>query len=51
MHVGRSYRFVDFAAWSRRGAIYTLLVSLLAVAAYSLPPLAGFSVPWPISSQ
>ena len=48
MHVGRSYRFVDFAAWSRRGAIYTLLVSLLAVAAYSLPPLAGFSVPWPI---
>ena len=48
MHVGRSYRLVDFAVWSRRGAIYVLIVSLVAVAAYSLPPLAGFSIPWPI---
>lgn len=48
MHVGRSYRLVDFAVWSRRGALYVLVVSLVAVAAYSLPPLAGFSIPWPI---
>lgn len=48
MHVGRSYRLLDFAVWSRRGAIYMLVVSLVAVAAYSLPPLAGFSVPWPV---
>lgn len=48
MHVGRSYRLLDFAVWSRRGALYVLIVSLVAVAAYSLPPLAGFSIPWPI---
>lgn len=48
MHVGRSYRLLDFAVWSRRGALYMLVVSLVAVAAYSLPPLAGFSIPWPI---
>ena len=48
MHVGRSYRLLDFAFWSRRGAIYMLVVSLIAVAAYSLPPLRGFAVPWPI---
>lgn len=48
MHVGRSYRLVDFAVWSRRGALYVLIVSLVAVAAYSLPPLAGFSIPWAI---
>lgn len=48
MHVGRSYRLLDFALWSRRGALYMLVVSLVAVAAYSLPPLAGFSIPWPI---
>jgi len=39
---------LDFAIWSRRGALYMLVVSLVAVAAYSLPPLAGFSIPWPI---
>lgn len=48
MHVGRSYRLVDFAVWSRRGAIYVLIISFVAVAAYSLPPLAGFSIPWSI---
>lgn len=48
MHVGRSYRLLDFAVWSRRGALYVLIVSLVAVAAYSLPPLAGFSIPWTI---
>jgi putative membrane protein len=37
MHVGRSYRFVDFFLWSRRSIIYMVLVSALAVAAYSLP--------------
>jgi putative membrane protein len=45
MHVGRSYRLVDFAMWSRRSAVYMLVVSLVAVAAYSL---AGFSLPWSI---
>jgi putative membrane protein len=48
MHVGKSYRLVDFAMWSRRSALYMLVVSLVAVAAYSLPPLAGFAIPWPI---
>jgi len=48
MHVGRSYRLLDFAVWSRRGALYVLIVSLVAVAAYSLPALAGFGIPWPI---
>lgn len=48
MHVGRSYRLLDFAVWSRRGALYMLVISLIAVAAYTLPPFAGFAVPWPI---
>jgi ion channel-forming bestrophin family protein len=48
MHVGRSYRLSDFVIWSRRSVIYMAIVSVLAVLAYLLPPLAGFSVPWPI---
>jgi putative membrane protein len=48
MHVGRSYRLVDFAWWSRRSAIYMLAVSLIAFAAYTLPPVQGFAVPWAI---
>jgi putative membrane protein len=48
MHVGRSYRLIDFAIWSRRGVLYMMAVSLVAVAAYLLPPFAGFYVPWPI---
>lgn len=48
MYVGRSYKLVEFALWSRRSVIYMVLVSLLAVGAYSLPPLAGFSVPWSV---
>lgn len=48
MHVGRAYRLRDFALWSRRSLVYMLLVSVLAVLAYTLPPFAGFSIPWPI---
>lgn len=50
MHVGRSYRFVDFFLWSRRSIIYMVLVSALAVAIYSLPGLTGFSIPWQITT-
>ena len=48
MHVGRSYRLIDFAIWSRRNLLYMSIVSIVAVAAYSFPPFAGFSVPWSI---
>ena len=48
MHVGRSYRLIDFIMWSRRSALYMLVVSCLALAAWWLPPLAGFSLPWSI---
>jgi putative membrane protein len=48
MHVGRSYRLIDFALWSRRSVVYMAVVSVLAVLAYVLPPAGGFSVPWPI---
>lgn len=48
MHVGRAYRLRDFAWWSRRSAIYMLVVSLAALAAYLLPPVEGFTVPWAI---
>jgi putative membrane protein len=48
MHVGRSYRLIDFALWSRRSVAYMTVVSVLAVIAYSLPLIAGFTVPWPI---
>jgi ion channel-forming bestrophin family protein len=48
MHVGPSYRLIDFVMWSRRSALYMLIVSLLAVAAYGLPAGDGFSVPWSI---
>lgn len=48
MHVGRSYRLLDFALWSRRSVIYMAVVSLIAVAVYTLPPTAGFSIPWSI---
>jgi putative membrane protein len=46
MYVGRSYRLLDFALWSRRSVIYMVVVSGLAIAAYRLPATAGFSVPW-----
>ncbi|WP_117193061.1 bestrophin family protein [Rhizobium terrae] len=48
MYVGRSYRLLDFALWSRRSVIYMIGVSGLAVAAYRLPGMSGFSVPWSI---
>ena len=48
MHVGRAYRLIDFAMWSRRSVIYMAVVSVVAVLAYSLRPFAGFTVPWPI---
>ncbi|TPM99844.1 bestrophin family ion channel [Mesorhizobium sp. B2-1-3A] len=48
MYVGRSYKLIDFALWSRRSVIYMVVVSGLAVAAYRLPGLAGFSVPWSV---
>ncbi|MGO4642981.1 bestrophin family protein [Mesorhizobium sp. 2RAF45] len=48
MYVGRSYKLIDFALWSRRSVIYMVMVSGLAVAAYRLPGIAGFSVPWSV---
>jgi putative membrane protein len=48
MYVGRSYKLIDFALWSRRSVIYMVLVSLVAIGAYSLPGITGFSVPWSI---
>lgn len=48
MYVGRSYKLVDFTLWSRRSLVYMALVSVLAVAAYSLPDITGFSVPWSV---
>lgn len=48
MYVGRSYKVMDFALWSRRSVIYMVVVSGLAVAAYRLPGVAGFSVPWSV---
>ncbi|WP_095091277.1 bestrophin family protein [Mesorhizobium sophorae] len=48
MYVGRSYKVIDFALWSRRSVIYMVVVSALAVAAYRLPGVTGFSVPWSV---
>ncbi len=48
MLVGRSYKVGEFALWSRRSIIYMALVSAIALAAYGLPGIAGFSVPWPV---
>jgi putative membrane protein len=48
MHVGRSYRVIDFALWSRRSVLYMIAISLLAIAAYSIPAIAGFAVPWSV---
>lgn len=48
MYAGRSYRLVEFTLWSRRSVIYMAVVSLIAVALYSLPGLTGFSVPWSV---
>ncbi|MER9328670.1 bestrophin family ion channel [Mesorhizobium sp. M0488] len=48
MYVGRSYKVIDFALWSRRSVIYMVVVSGLAVAAYRLPGVTGFSVPWSV---
>ena len=48
MYVGRSYKVIDFALWSRRSVIYMVVVSALAVVAYRLPAIAGLSVPWSV---
>lgn len=45
MYIGRSYRLLDFALWSRRSVIYMIVVSALAVALYRT---VGFSVPWSV---
>ena len=48
MHVGRSYRLIDFVLWSRRSVIYMIVVSLLAIGAYHIPGIAGFAIPWQV---
>jgi len=48
MYVGRSYKLSDFTIWSRRSIGYMAAVSVLAVVAYTLPGIAGFSVPWSV---
>ena len=48
MHVGRSYRPVEFALWSRGSIVFMVLVSLCAIGVYNIPSIAGFAVPWPI---
>lgn len=48
MHVGRSYRLVEFAMWSRRSVLYMIVLSVLAVGLFILPPVRGFSVPWQV---
>lgn len=48
MYIGRSYKLLDFAIWSRRSVIYMTVVGGLAVAAYRLPGASGFSVPWSV---
>jgi ion channel-forming bestrophin family protein len=48
MHVGRSYRLVDFVLWSRRSVIYMIVVSLLAIGTYRIPGIAGFAIPWQV---
>ena len=48
MHVGRSYRLIDFALWSRRSVLYMVAVSLLAIGVHSIPAISGFAVPWQI---
>ena len=48
MHVGKSYRPVEFALWSRGSIAFMVAVSLCAIGVYNIPSIAGFSVPWPI---
>lgn len=48
MHVGRSYRPIEFALWSRGSIVFMVLVSLCAIGVYNIPSIAGFAVPWPI---
>lgn len=48
MYVGRSYKLSDFTLWSRRNIAYMVVVSVVAVGAYMLPGIAGFSVPWSV---
>ena len=48
MHVGRSYRVVEFAMWSRRSVVYMVLLSLLAIGLFLLPPVQGFALPWQV---
>lgn len=48
MHVGRSYRVVEFAIWSRRSVLYMLVLSILAVCLFLLPQTAGFALPWQV---
>jgi putative membrane protein len=50
MHVGRSYKLLEFAFWTRRGVFYMVVASLIAIAAYNIPGVAGFSIPWPITT-
>lgn len=48
MHVGKSYRPVEFALWSRGSIVFMIIVSLCAISVYNIPSIAGFAVPWPI---
>lgn len=48
MHVGRSYRVIEFAIWSRRSVLYMLALSVVAVGLFLLPQTAGFALPWQV---
>lgn len=50
MHIGKSYKLVEFIVWTRRRAYALVVLSLIPVIAYQLLDLHWLALPWPVAA-
>jgi len=50
MHIGKSYKLIEFIGWTRRRAYVLVLLSFLPVAAYQLLGQHWIALPWPVAA-
>jgi ion channel-forming bestrophin family protein len=50
MHIGKSYRFTEFLAWTRRRIYVLVLFAALAVGAYQFLGWRWLAMPWAVAA-
>jgi putative membrane protein len=50
MHIGKTYRPLEFLAWTRRRTYALILIALTSVATYKLGGWAWLAIPWPVAA-